>query len=106
MNCGEAPTRLNSNETSREPDKRRPINRVDNESLRRAELLFFGLLILSLSAALAVRGVLFLRNGAAVFPVVGVEVPGAPGVLAGVFYLLLAASIAVAALAMVIRFRK
>ncbi|MHC4600828.1 MAG: hypothetical protein ACYS47_17695 [Planctomycetota bacterium] len=95
-----------TNQDSTDAGKPRPFNRVDNEPLRRVELAFFGLLILALSGALLWRGVLVLRDRMAVFPFVGVEIPGALGTLTGIFYIVLAASSAVAALAMVIRFRK
>ena len=103
---GEAGTGLTTNDGNSEAGNRRPINRVDNELLRKVELVIFGLLILALSGALAFRGVLFLRDRKAVFPIVGVEIPGTLGTLTGVFYLVLASGIVAACVAMVIRFRK
>ncbi|MHC4780447.1 MAG: hypothetical protein ACYTFG_17895 [Planctomycetota bacterium] len=91
---------------SKPPPERRGVNRVDNESLRRVELPFFGALILALSGALAYRGILIFLDGRADFPIIGLQVPGLPGILAGAAYLALSVSVALACVAMVIRFRK
>jgi hypothetical protein len=69
---------------------------VTSPALRRAELAGFALLLLALSGAFAWRGAGFLAEGAARFPLLGLTVPAPGGTVAGILYLLLAASIALA----------
>jgi hypothetical protein len=86
--------------------RRLPLNRVTSEPLRRTELFLFCGLFLALCAAIAWRGVSHVLDGEAVFWVIGVRLPAPAGVAIGVFYLVLAAGIAAATLAMGIRFRR
>ncbi|MHC5081673.1 MAG: hypothetical protein ACYTHN_21940 [Planctomycetota bacterium] len=84
---------------------RTPFNWPGNPRLQKVEMALFTLLFLFLCAALAFRGILFLRDGKAVFPLLGVTLPEPFGIFAGVFYLLLSGGIALGTLAMVIKFR-
>lgn len=84
---------------------RRPLNRPDNEPLRKVEVAFFCLVLLGGAAAFFWRGLLFLRDGRAVFPLIGLVVPEPAGTGLGVAYLLLGAGVALAVGFMWIRFR-
>lgn len=85
---------------------RRPLNSVNREGLRRFELGAFGLLFLVLCALTALWGVRLLQGEALSLPFFGLSVPAFAGPAAGAGLIALAAGIALATLAMVLRFRR